>query len=173
MPLHIIIDGYNMIRGSDRLSALDNRDLQHGRDGLLASLQAYHRKKRHRITVVFDAADAPGQVRRKTIQNGVEIRFSPKGVSADAVIMNMARREKEKALVVSSDREVADFSSSHGSAVLSSSAFEHRMFEVEIDGFEGEDDDVYEGWKPTTKKKGPKRRPSKRMRKNRLKTRKL
>lgn len=173
MPLHIIIDGYNLIRRSDRLSALDNQDLQYGRDGLLTSLQAYHRKKRHRITVVFDAADAPGQMQRKGFRNGIEIRFSSKGESADAVIMNMVRHEREKALVVSSDREVSDFSSSQGAAVLTSSAFERKLSEAEFDGLDDENDDAYVGWQPTTRKKGPKKKLSRKMRKNRLKIRKL
>ena len=155
------------------MSVLDSRDLQYGRDGLLESLQIYKQNNRHRITVVFDAADAPRMMQRKTVRNGVEIRFSPKGESADAVIMNMVRREREKAIVVSSDREIASFSSSQGAAILTSSAFERKLSEVQIAGIDDKYDEIDDGWQPTTRKKGPKKKLSRKMRKNRLKIRKL
>ena len=41
MSIHIIIDGYNLIRQSNRLSALDNQDIQLGREALLYMLAAY------------------------------------------------------------------------------------------------------------------------------------
>ena len=173
MSLHIIIDGYNFIRSSDRLSVLDNLDLQYGREGLLESLGAYNQKKHHRITVVFDAADAPNTMKRKNYRNGIEIRFSPIGESADTVIKNMARQEREKALVVSSDREVTDYSSSHGAAILTSSAFERKIAQVDMCGFDDGNMEEYNGWTPTTKKKGPKKKLSKKERKNRLKINKL
>jgi len=34
MPLHIIIDGYNVIRRSKQLSLLDLQDIQEGREAL-------------------------------------------------------------------------------------------------------------------------------------------
>lgn len=173
MSIHIIIDGYNFIRISDRLSVLDNIDLQRGREGLLESLGAYNQKKHHRITVVFDAATAPQTLQRKNYRNGIEIRFSSKGETADTVIKNMARREREKALVVSSDREVTDYSSSHGAAILTSSAFERKISEMNMHGFDDENMEENHGWTPTTRKKGPKKKLSKKLRKNRLKINKL
>jgi len=47
MAVHIIIDGYNLIRQSAELSRLDRRDLQHGREALLELLAAYKKIKRH------------------------------------------------------------------------------------------------------------------------------
>ena len=38
MALHLIIDGYNLIRQSPWLSLLDARDLEEGREALLQSL---------------------------------------------------------------------------------------------------------------------------------------
>ena len=54
MSLHIIIDGYNLIRQSGQLSMLDMQDLQLGREALVDMLAAYKRFKAHRITVVCD-----------------------------------------------------------------------------------------------------------------------
>jgi predicted RNA-binding protein with PIN domain len=59
MSIHIIIDGYNLIRQSNSLSDLDRQDIQLGREALLDMLAAYQRIKRHMITVVFDGTNAP------------------------------------------------------------------------------------------------------------------
>ncbi len=131
------------------------------------------KKKSHRITVVFDAANAPNTLNRKNYQNGIEIRFSPRGESADTVIKNMVRQEREKALVISSDREVTDYCSSQGAAVLASSAFERKISQVDMCGFDDGDIEENDGWTPTTKKKGPKKKLSKKKRKNQLKINKL
>ena len=49
MPLHLIIDGYNLIRQSAHLAELDRRDLQQGREALVGALAAYRRIRRHRV----------------------------------------------------------------------------------------------------------------------------
>ena len=59
MAIHIIIDGYNLIRQSPTLSRLDRQDIASGREALVARLAAYRKLKPHRITVVFDGAQAP------------------------------------------------------------------------------------------------------------------
>ncbi|MBU4288844.1 MAG: NYN domain-containing protein, partial [Proteobacteria bacterium] len=65
MSLHIIIDGYNLIRQSTTLSDLDRQDIQLGREALLNMLAAYKKIKRHRITVVFDGTNAHFSSQRK------------------------------------------------------------------------------------------------------------
>ncbi len=173
MSIHIIIDGYNLIRQSDSLNTLDRRDIQLGRKSLLDTLAAYKRIKRHRITVVFDGTNAPPFSQRKDQIKGIEIKFSRSGESADAVIKRMAAREREKALVVSSDLDVVNFATSRGAATISSPAFEEKIAmsaDMDTKGIENEDDG---GWIPTTKKKGPSRRLSKKKRRDRVKIRKL
>ena len=54
MSLHIIIDGYNLIRQSKKLGDLDLQDIRLGRDALVEMLAMYKKFKAHRITVVFD-----------------------------------------------------------------------------------------------------------------------
>ena len=56
MSIHIIIDGYNLIRQSTTLSALDQQDIMLGREALVDTLAAYRKIKHHRITVVFDGS---------------------------------------------------------------------------------------------------------------------
>ncbi|NQT68664.1 MAG: NYN domain-containing protein, partial [Desulfobacteraceae bacterium] len=58
MSIHIIIDGYNLIRQSNFFSTIDRRDMQLGRETLIETLAAYKGIKGHKITVVFDGAQA-------------------------------------------------------------------------------------------------------------------
>jgi hypothetical protein len=85
----------------------------------------------------------------------------------------MASREREKALVVSSDRDVIDYAAACGAATISAPQFEAK---IEMAGhFDRHDDETDDSraWTPTTKKKGPARRLSKRQRRNRFKIKKL
>ena len=107
MSIHIIIDGYNLIRQSSSLSLLDHQDLQLGREALVVMLAKYKRIKHHKITVVFDGTNALSFSGHRDYIDGIEIKFSRFGESADSVIKKIAAGEKEKALVVSSDRDVA------------------------------------------------------------------
>ncbi len=173
MSIHIIIDGYNLIRQSDSLYTLDRRDIQLGRKSLLDTLAAYKRIKRHRITVVFDGTNAPHFSQRKDQIKGIEIKFSRGGESADTVIKRMAAREREKALVVSSDLDVVNFATSKGAATISSPAFEEKIaMSAPMDTKRIKNEDGG-GWIPTTKKKGPSRRLSKKKRRDKVKIRKL
>ena len=171
MSIHIIIDGYNLIRQSASLSILDQQDIQLARETLIDILAAYKKIKRHLITVVFDGTSAPQFSPNRDQQKGIKIIFSRTGESADEVIKTMARREREKALVVSSDRDVVDSAASQGAATISSTHFESKLA-MSGDSM-GVGRDEYEGWQPSTKKKGPSKRLSKKQRRNRVKTRKL
>jgi predicted RNA-binding protein with PIN domain len=109
MSIHIIIDGYNLIRQSHQFSSIEAMDFTAGRDALVDSLAAYKRVKAHRITVVFDGTNAPANVGNKDRVKGIDIRYSKTGELADAVIKRMVNREKQRALVVTSDRDVIDY----------------------------------------------------------------
>jgi predicted RNA-binding protein with PIN domain len=173
MSIHIIIDGYNLIRQSKRLSLLDLQDIQVGRDTLIDMLAAYKKLKSHRITVVFDGTTAPSFSQYRDRRKGIAITFSHKGESADAVIKKMARKERQAALVVSSDQDIIQSAEASGAATVSAKEFENKLtMSHHIDGRQFDRDD-YEGWRPTTKKKGPSRRLSKRQRKKNAKVRKL
>jgi predicted RNA-binding protein with PIN domain len=173
MSIHIIIDGYNLIRQSKSLSALDQQDLQLGREGLLDMLSAYKRIKRHTVTVVFDGINAPPFSRHKDQIKGIKVIFSHNGESADTVIKRMAAELREKALVVSSDLDVIHFAASKGSATIDSPGFEEKMAMAVYMDIKGIESEETVGWIPTTKKKGPGRRLSKRQRRNRVKIKKL
>ena len=174
VALHIIIDGYNLIKNSPSLSELDRQDLQLGREALIDRLAEYKRVKPHKITVVFDGAGAMEPAASRDRIKGIQVVFSRHGQSADAVINHMAAKEREKALVVSSDRDVARAAASFQSATIPASEFETRLA-LAAQGQSGAapDDDEGGGWIPSPRKKGPRRRLPKRKRRNRLKVRKL
>ena len=173
MPIHIIIDGYNLIRQSAALSALDQQDIMLGREALVNRLATYRKIKSHRITVVFDARHSPLFSEQTDRHKGIAIRFSRRGESADDVIKRMAQEEREKALVVSSDREIVNFAALCGAATISAPQFEHKIemaIQVDRHADASENDS---GRVPRTKKKGPSRRLSKKQRRNRIKIKKL
>ena len=135
-------------------------------------LAAYKKIKPHRITVVFDGTHAPLHSSPRDRIKGIDVKFSRNNETADKVIQRMAAREREKALVVSSDRAVAAAASSSRSAVIDSRDFEDRLLLAESANRQG-DMEESSGWNPSTKKQGPRKRLPKRARRNRAKTRKL
>jgi len=175
MSIHILIDGYNLIRQSGSLSRKDREDIQLGREALTDRLVAYKRIRGHRITVVFDGGNAPRYSQRRDRVRGIEIVYSRSGETADAVIKRMADREREQALVVSSDREIVDYAAGRGCGTVSSPEFEEKMELALLMDEKGlsEPDGESGGWNPTTRKKGPRRRLPKRQRRNQKKLRKL
>jgi hypothetical protein len=168
MPLHIIIDGYNLIRQSPILSAIDRRNIQAGRSALIDLLASYKRMKPHKITVVFDGIGDSVFSSEKEIIKGIEVRFSRRPDSADTVIKELASGLREKALVVSSDTDVARFAGAKGAAAMNSPSFEGKVrAAVSYIGGPGmKIEETDEERRTDTKKKGPGRRLSKRMRHN-------
>jgi predicted RNA-binding protein with PIN domain len=170
MSIHIIIDGYNFIRQSMSPLLLKTRDLQQEREFLISLLAAWKRRRAHAVTVVFDGGRAPSDLARKDMLQGIEIIFSPAGQTADTVIKQLAAREKEKALVVSSDREIADFVSAQGAAVIDCAAFESRLKALPEPQSETagepwpEEPDDHPVRPPSTRKNGPSFRLSKKQR---------
>jgi len=173
MAIHIIIDGYNLIRQSETLKDLEYIDLQLGRETLIDQLASYRRMKHHHITVVFDGTNAPVFSQKRDIVQGIHVVFSRNGELADTVIKRMVGKEREKALVVTSDREITCYALSKEASVIESADFEAKItINDDAWGYPG-DDHRDDGWKPSTKKRGPSRRLPKRKRRSMAKIRKL
>lgn len=174
MAIHIIIDGYNLIRQSSELAGLDRQSLQLGREALVDLLAAYKRRKPHKITVVFDGCAEPTGYSSRDRLKGIAITYSQGGERADDVIRRMAQQERAKALVVSSDRAVMAAAEYAGATVMDAAAFEYKMalaHSLMVNGGQNEADS--DGWVSGTRKKGPSRRLSKRKRKVRTRLEKL
>jgi len=128
MPLHLIVDGYNLIHGSLSLHHLAGEDLEESRDALLKLLAEYKHQKPHRITVVFDGWIEGSTSQETSYFSGIRVVFSRQGEQADRVIQRLAQNEKERAVVVSSDREVAVQAARHGATTISSQDFESMLY---------------------------------------------
>ena len=123
--MHIIIDGYNLIRQSDHLRSLDRRSLEAGRNALIQFLAPYKRGRGHAMTVVFDAWDGDSPREERDRQAGIDIVYSRRGRKADDVIKEMVeKRTGTETLVVTSDRDIADYAMRRSATAISSPEFE-------------------------------------------------
>jgi uncharacterized protein len=172
--MHIVIDGYNLIRQSPHFSSLEHQDLQTGREALVDALAAYKKVKHFPITVVFDGRDAPAGMVRRDHRKGIELRYSQPGELADAVIKRMAAKQREKLLVVSSDNEIAAYAAAQGAATISAPDFEMRLTLARMIDIKGAEEGNAPGRsRSTTKKTGPSRRLPKQQRRMRRRIGKL
>ena len=85
----------------------------------------------------------------------------------------MVSGEKERAIVVTSDREIESYASARGANVVHSPEFQEKLTMASYMALKGKEENGSEGWIPTTQKKGPRRRLSKKARKNRARIHKL
>ncbi|MFW6010892.1 MAG: NYN domain-containing protein [Desulfosalsimonas sp.] len=175
MGLHLIIDGYNLIRRSARLSLAEAEGLEPGRQALIDRLAAYKLIKGHKITVVFDGVSNHDDFCKRTSEKGIRVIFSRSGQTADSVIKKMTAHERQKALVVTADRALADAVSSKGSVAVDPQEFEERMEIAAMMQIKGEDpeEETREPLIDPGKKKGPAKRLPKAGRRRRQKVKKL
>ena len=125
--MHIIIDGYNIIRQSDTLRRYERLGLEGGRNALIHRVSLYKKRRGHRVTVVFDGWEAGPAAEERDRQEGIDIIYSCRGERADDVIKRMVEKRREEIVVVTSDRNIADFAIRRGTTAVSSTEFETRM----------------------------------------------
>ncbi|MGV8058319.1 MAG: NYN domain-containing protein [Smithellaceae bacterium] len=128
--MHIIIDGYNLIRQSDCLRRHEKQSLEAGRRALILRLAEYKRKKGHQITVVFDGWEKGSAMEERDRQENIGIIYSRRGEKADDVIKRLADNSSEETVIISSDREIASYVTRHGKTALSSTEFEMLMLKA-------------------------------------------
>lgn len=159
----IVIDGYNLIRRSPLFHPLDRRDLQEGREALLTALGAYRRLRGHRITVIFDGWERGGTSEQVKLTAGLQVVFSRRGERADQAILRFVDKAPSGAVVVTSDRALADEVAQTGTLVLSAEEFHERLERALREADEGEfqkDDEPASESSEPRRRKGPARRPS-------------
>lgn len=174
--IHLIIDGYNLIRQVPSLIRHEKESLEAGREHLIKLLSQYKKIKRHKITVVFDGVLNLSEFAPAYQQAGIAIRFSPSGRSADDIIKEMVEDEKERALVVSSDQSICRYATSVGSSTIPAPKFYDKLLMAQVMGdFDKTSTEKAEPqhkrW--TTYKKGPSKRAPKKERRHRLRAGKL
>jgi len=123
MPVHLIIDGYNLlgVRGGLR------GDVEARREQLIRDLAGYRQRKGHPLAVVFDGWRSGHPVERAEWREGIEVVYSKQGEQADAVVKRLAEKYGSDCAVVSSDHEIVNFARAHGSTVITSGEFETRL----------------------------------------------
>jgi predicted RNA-binding protein with PIN domain len=169
--MHLIVDGYNLIRQSSQLQMLDAMDLQAGREALLALLAHYRSRSHHRITVVFDGWQGGDLKESRDRHQGLLIVYSRRGERADEVIKKLLHQERQRALVVTSDREIQIYADQVKAAWINAGQFELSYLHgpAGATDYDPETDSAARG----TRKKGPARRLSKRLRQRRQRLKKL
>ena len=157
----IAVDGYNFIKQSLELRALEQVELQKAREGLIEMLAAYKRIKGHSITVVFDGAHAGRSPGPQGRSKGIDVVFSRPGEKADDILKRMAAEKREGLLVVTSDRDVADFAAKKGCGVIPVAEFEARVEIARYDSIKGTRSEDRGEDPRRDDKRGPSRRLSK------------
>lgn len=173
--MHIIIDGYNLIRQSDSLRRYERQSLEAGRQALISRLSEYKKKKGHKITVVFDGWDKGAALEERDRQGNIGIIYSCRGEKADDVIKRLADNGSEEAVVISSDREIASYVTRRGKTSLSSPEFEMLMLKAIAESADGgfADDKEDDETNHHASKKGPAKRLPRARRHAHTKIRKL
>ena len=175
--MHIIVDGYNLIRQSDTFRHYERKSLEEGRNALIRSLAGYRKLRGHRITVVFDGWVGGSPIEERDRAGGVEIIYSRLGEKADEVIKRLLAKGDEEILVVTSDREIATFAVRRGKTAIASTAFDERLERGAAGSLpaesNGKDDTDEDDDRPGMKRKGPSRRLSKQKRAALARIRKL
>jgi predicted RNA-binding protein with PIN domain len=178
--MHIIVDGYNLIRQSNALRHYERISLEEGRRALLRSLAGYRKLRGHRITIVFDGWEGGSPHEERDRAGGMDIIYSRLGEKADEVIKRLVATGSEEILVVTSDREIATFAARRGKASIASLTFAEKLDQITAAPLpdadipaeaETEEDDTDR--RDAAKKKGPARRLSKQKRTALARIRKL
>jgi predicted RNA-binding protein with PIN domain len=172
MTMHLIVDGYNVIRQSPQLQLLDAMDLQAGREALLELLTYYRSRSHHQITVVFDGWQHGDLKESRDRHQGILIIYSRRGERADEVIKRLLSQERERALVVTSDREIQGCAERAKASWINAGQFELSYLHHHTGATDQEaeaDSALVRG----THKKGPARRLSKLQRQRRQRLKKL
>jgi predicted RNA-binding protein with PIN domain len=132
MARHLIVDGYNLLKGAPRYAADVRRDIDAARERLIADLGA-RAADGEQVTVVFDGGANPHSDGVPSSVGGITVIFSPADSDADSVIEALAaeaRAAGEPTQIVTSD--AATRWTSIGGAVTVTRAFAFAL-ELESD----------------------------------------
>ncbi|HVO64842.1 MAG TPA: NYN domain-containing protein [Syntrophales bacterium] len=178
--MHIIIDGYNLIRQSDSLRRYERLSLEEGRKALIRFMAGYRKNKGHKVTIVFDGWENGPAEEERDRQEGIDIIYSRRGEKADDVIKRNVEKQGEEIVVVTSDRDIADFVTRRGVTAISSREFEEFTCRLQtglpdsssyIEGrYDKDKDDEITA---NVKRKGPSKRLSRKKKAAIIKLRKL
>jgi predicted RNA-binding protein with PIN domain len=117
-----LIDGYNVIRRDADLRGAEEQGLEAGRRALLRLvIEASHRCQ-DSFTIVFDGAPATSADSGKTAAR-IDVVFARPPENADGVLVRLASRFREEAVVVTSDRAVRQAAGRAHAVTVTADAF--------------------------------------------------
>ncbi len=125
-----IIDGYNFIRVSRRFSAWEGESPEAGREAALSWLGEFSQLTGQEVCVILDAYGGLNREMKQRRAFGIEILESRGGYTADEEILQRAKLLGERAIVISSDREVFQGAIRAGCSVLNSQEFESEVEKI-------------------------------------------
>lgn len=115
----LIVDGYNIIHAWEELRVLSSElDLEAARDRLLHILANYSGASRIQVMVIFDAYQTERLTSSVRKESGVEVVFTPKGMTADTYIEHLVEEMDTRNYPV----QVATSDAAEQSMVLGSGA---------------------------------------------------
>lgn len=137
----MIVDGYNVIRNNDRYAGLgadyDSASTWNkAREALINDAAQVGQEAYEHCTVVFDGAGNPYSAGEPQRVAGIDVIFSPAGVSADSVIERLAHDAREQGfevVVVSSDFAIQSTVFGGGVTRRSSLGFAGDAIEIEAE----------------------------------------
>jgi uncharacterized protein len=127
MATQIIIDGYNLMWGTDVFRAKTLKNFEGARDHLLETLAKTPTLLGKTVTVVFDAWKTDSLAPSRELYKSITVIYSQKGQKADELIKKLAEKHRGAAVVVSSDRDVRRVCEKKGCSLLYSSEFERMI----------------------------------------------
>jgi predicted RNA-binding protein with PIN domain len=122
--MDIIIDGYNVIFKISELGySTEKCDIEVLRNRLLALLEQYKEKRKHKLIVVFDGQGHGNSL--ETRAAGIDVVFSRHDLDADEEIKRMVSvSENPKHItVITSDRDIEQYVKKYGCKVVGPLAF--------------------------------------------------
>ena len=135
----VLIDGYNLINQLSDLLKASSKSIDFARDRLLAMVEAYCDYNHAEGIIVYD-----GNKPNQTVEgHNPVIMFSKAGESADTVIESLIYKldDKQKARVVTDDRQISNMITGMGAFTMSTSSFGLEA-RVAIDAIRREIEDV-------------------------------
>ena len=150
-----IVDGYNVIRRDPDLASDEERSLGAGRAALQRAIAPVAQRIGDRFTIVFD-----GEARRDAAVTGgrIETVFSRPPLTADDVIIALAKESRDAAIVVTSDRTVGDAAWRSGATAVPVERFLRALAARTRDHEDADDDEDPE---PVPKRGNPARTSAK------------
>jgi predicted RNA-binding protein with PIN domain len=124
VPRTIIVDGYNVIRRTQWLSALESTSLELARDSLIRGTIAAPRFAQDDVRIIFDGRSRPG-ANVSTGSTRVQVAFTTAQETADDAIKRAASSSTSPGslVVVTDDQDIRLYCIARGCAVATVESF--------------------------------------------------